>query len=350
MDNPKMLQYYVVYSWMQTELGLDITERNIFAYVLAWNLQGMTYYASKATTAAFFGVSERKVAYVFDKLTKTKLLISKPEKMPQGNRRIHYVISQEVAAKYASAQLQKLQLVYAKFAGTHQQNLHEINNNKTDEYPSGYSKKRMNNVHAEACTSASADAPALPALLNPSHSENRTTSTQPHDPTFDEGEDIVPEPVTPAEQPHAKDLETVADGKKKKHGAKKEKDDVLSWDEYEQFCIYMGADFEDAAEHTHHRKDKGVKNTQYAIKHLRDVLLELQENYGIDPGRVFKMAAIGQWRGIEVRYVLDQVESERRIIQTGGYNRPTPAAKPGKIERTLQACEEVVRFYSPQQE
>jgi len=352
-----MLEYYIVYSWMN-ELGLDITELNVFAYVLAWNLQKMTYFASKATTAAFFGISERTVATVFDKLTKAGLLIRHAEKTNRGNRRIHYAISPKVAAKFAGTQLQNLQLVYAEFAGTQLQNLQEINNNKTDEYPSGYSKKVMNNVHAEACTSANADAPALPALLGTTHKENRTISTQPHDPTFDEGEDLVPETVTPDEQPQAKDLEPVEDRKKKKSSGKKRKSTTPP--EVDFFDRIMKT-FDDVPEELarefvdNRNSKKNVKKTEDAWK---DVVLGVRkaQSMGYTAKQFFHFMVYKGWCICNENHVfkalqeaqpeqLDDMTDEvavalfqqsQRAARPASYSRQASAAKISKLEANLQ--------------
>ena len=190
---------------------------------------------------------------------------------------------------------------------------------------------------ADALTPSPDSTPAVeilePEVLSPSVPAHMPTSL------FDEEEAQV-EDVTPVEVLHTNNPKPAAGEKKKKRGAKKEKDNIMPWDEYEQMCIDLGADFDDAAEHAYHREKKHGVNTPYAIKHIRNVLTELQTKHGIDPGRVFHMAAVGQWRGIEVRYVLDQVAREQHNTPAGGYGRPAPVyqnKKPGKFEQNSDA-------------
>ena len=88
--------YYIVFSWMRTELGLSGNELNAFALVYSYSQDGQgCYYGSLARTAELLGVTRQTAISTLKKLIE-KDYITKDERTVNGVKICSYASSQKI--------------------------------------------------------------------------------------------------------------------------------------------------------------------------------------------------------------------------------------------------------------
>ena len=138
--------------------------------------------------------------------------------------------------------------------------------------------------------------------------------------------------------------------RKEKSSAKKEKAPAaLTWDQFSEECVTLGAAPSDADGFTEARKDKnkGRKNpnTPHARSMMKNALRELREVYGFEPGFVFHVAAKRGWAGIQATYIATlraeaRLEQDKSRAATTG--APVTPARPVYNQPVAQAPESIM--------
>ena len=88
--------FYVIFKWMNTELDLDLFERQVYAVIYSYSNNGEnTFNSTISYLAGVTGISKRKVKYILDDFVEKGLIGKKDYKVNNVKRCMYYVINVE---------------------------------------------------------------------------------------------------------------------------------------------------------------------------------------------------------------------------------------------------------------
>lgn len=84
--------FYTVFKWMNTDLGLDLYERQVYAVIYSYSNNGEnTYNSTISYMAGVTGISKRKIKYILDDFVE-KGLIGKKDYYINNVKRCMYFV------------------------------------------------------------------------------------------------------------------------------------------------------------------------------------------------------------------------------------------------------------------
>lgn len=84
--------FYTIFKWMNTDLGLDLYERQVYAVIYSYSNNGEnTYNSTISYMAGVTGISKRKIKYILDDFVE-KGLIGKKDYYINNVKRCMYFV------------------------------------------------------------------------------------------------------------------------------------------------------------------------------------------------------------------------------------------------------------------
>ena len=341
-------EFYTIQEWMHQH-GLRPLELLLFARIYSMSIQELWYIPTTEQTAAFFGVSKPTVLGAIDRLLDLGLVEKNDVTDRTGVHRVLRAKEEVVMSHYiADGGKETLLTSVKKFYRPDGEDGKEILPGVVKNLYGGgkeilpthlYIDKTNYNINDNSDSSCPDGQPAPADAVAPVATvENPLPVELPLQVDEEPTGGLLFANLEPSSTKNHSP-------RKEKSSAKKEKAPAaLTWDQFSEECVTLGAAQPDADGFTEARKDKnkGKKNpnTPHAMAMMKNALRELREVYGFEPGFVFHVAAKRGWAGIQATYI-DTLRAEARLEQdksraatTGApvtpasrpaYNRPAPA-------------------------